>query len=176
MSNLGSLSSYLGIEVKQGKKFIFLSQTTYAQKLLQHANLGGCNAVATPLEARVKFTIEEEESRVNSTEYRSLIRSLKYLTRTRPDLLFSVGILSRYMENSSQEHYNGVKNVLRYVKEAEDYGLLYKRGESNAKLIGYSDINFTGDCNDRKSTFSDIFFRRNGLVITKAEYRCFVVL
>ena len=53
---------------------------------------------------------------MNSTEYQSLIGSLRYLTHTRPDLLFSVGILSRYMENPSQEHYNGVKRVLRYVK------------------------------------------------------------
>ena len=76
MSNLGSLSSYLGIEVMQGKKFIFLSQTTYAQKLLQHAKLGKWNAVATPLEARAKFTNKEGGSRVNSIEYQSLIGSL----------------------------------------------------------------------------------------------------
>ena len=77
MSNLGSLSSYLGIEVKQGKKLIFLSQTTYAHKLLQHENLRECNVVATPLEARVKFANEEGGSRVNSTEYHSLIGSLR---------------------------------------------------------------------------------------------------
>ena len=99
MSNLGSLSSYLGIEVKQGKNFIFLSQTAYAQKVLQHAKLGECNAAITPLEARAQFTNEEGRSTVNSTVYRSLIGSLRYLTHTRPDLLFSVGILSRYMEN-----------------------------------------------------------------------------
>ena len=52
MSNLGSLSSYLGIEVKQDKSFIFLSQTAYAHKLLQYAKLGECNAATTPLEAR----------------------------------------------------------------------------------------------------------------------------
>ena len=75
-SDLGFLSSYLGIEVKQGKKFIFLSQTSYAQKLIEHANLGECNAIATPLEARVKFTHEEGGSRVNSTLYQSLIGSL----------------------------------------------------------------------------------------------------
>ena len=51
MSNLGSLSSYLGIEVKQGKSFIFLSQKAYAQKLLQHAKLGECNVAVTPLKA-----------------------------------------------------------------------------------------------------------------------------
>ena len=112
MSNLGSLSSYLGIEVKQGKNFIFLSQTAYAQKVLQHAKLGECNAVATPLQARVKFTNEEGRSTVNSTVYRSLIGSLRYLTHTRPYLLFFVGILSRYMENPTHEHYNrGKANI-----------------------------------------------------------------
>ena len=69
MSNLGSLSSYLGIELKQGKNFIFLSQMVYAQKLLQHAKLAECNVVATLLEARAKFTNKEGNSRVNSTAY-----------------------------------------------------------------------------------------------------------
>ena len=108
MSNLGSLSSYLGIEVKQGKTYIFLSQTTYAHKLLQHAKLGDCNAATTPLEARGQFSTEEGRSTINSTLYRSLIGSLRYLTHTRPDLLFSLGILSRHMENPNQEYYNGV--------------------------------------------------------------------
>ena len=152
MSNLGSLSSYLGIEVEQGKKFIFLSQTAYAQKLLQHAKLGECNAATTPLEARAQFTNEEGRSTVNSTVYRSLIGSLRCLTHTRPDLLFSVGILSRFMKNFTQEHYNGVKCVLRYVKGTEDYILLYKKGDLKGELIGYSDSDFAGDCHDRKST------------------------
>ena len=127
--NLGSLSSYLGIEVKQGENFIFLSQTGYAKKVLQHAKLGECNAVATPLEARVKFTNEEGRSTVNTTVYRSLIGSLRYLTHTRLDLLSSVGILSRYMESPTLEHYNGVKRILRYIKGTKDFGLLYKKGD-----------------------------------------------
>ena len=102
MSNLGSLSSYMGIEVKQGKKFIFLSQTAYARKLLQHAKLGECNAAATPLEARTQFTNDERSSMVNSTTYQSLIGSLRYLTHMRPDLLFSVGILNRYGKSQSR--------------------------------------------------------------------------
>ena len=56
------------------------------------------------------------------------------------------------MENLNQEHYNGVKRVLRYVKGTEDYGLFYKKGESNAHLIGYSNGDFAGDSSDRKST------------------------
>ena len=174
MSDLGFLSSYLGIAVKQGKKYIFLSQTSYAQKLLEHANLGECNAVATPLETRVKFTNKEEGSRVNSTLYRSLIGSLRYLTHTRPDLLFSVGILCRYKENPSPEHYNGVKRVLRYVKGTEEYGLLYKQGESNAEVVGYSDSDSAGDYNDRKSTSGHIFLF-GGMVVSWSSQKQSIV-
>ena len=62
------------------------------------------------------------------------------------------------MENSYQEHYNGVKRVLRYVKVTEDYRLIYKKGELKGELIGYNDNDFRGDCNDRKSTSGHIFF------------------
>ena len=158
MSNLGSLSSYLGIEVKQGRNFIFPSQVLYAQKLLNHEKLTECNATTTPVETREKFTNGEGGTRVNSIEYRRLIGSLRYLTHTRPDLLFSMGILSRYMENQNQEHYNGVKRVLGYVKGTEDYGLFYKKGESNPELIGYNDSDFAGDCSGRKITSGHIFF------------------
>ena len=158
MSNLGSLSSYLGIEVKQGKDFIFLSQMAYAQKILQHAKLGECNSAFTPLEARAQFTYEGGKSTVNSTIYRSLIGSLRYLTHTRPDLLFAVGIFSRHMEHPTQEHYIGVKRVLRYLKGTENYGLFYKKGDLKGELIRYSDSDFAGDSNDRKSTSGHIFF------------------
>ena len=158
MSNLGSLSSYLGIEVKQSKDFIFLSQTAYAQKVLQHAKLGHCNSAITPLESQAKFISEEGKSTVNSTTYHNLIGSLRYLTHTRPDILFAVGILSRHMENPTQEHYIGVKRVLRYLKGTENYGLFYKKGDFRGELIGYSDNDFAGDSNDRKSASGHIFF------------------
>ena len=114
--------------------------------------------MSTPLEARVKFTTVEESDRVNVTTYRSLIGSLRYLTHTRPDLLYFVGILSRYMEKPSQEHLNAVKRVIRYVKGTADYGILDKKGESNSELIGYSDSDFSGDVGDQKSTSGHIFF------------------
>ena len=158
MSDLGSLSSYLGLEVKQVDDYIFLSQNTCAQKILEYAQLTECNAVSTPVEARVKFTRIEESDRMNVTTYRSLIVSLRYLTHTRLDLLYSVGILSRYMEKPSQEHLNVVKRVIRYVKGTTDYGLLYKKGDSNSELVGYSDSNFVRDIGDWKSTSSHIFF------------------
>ena len=75
----------------------------------------------------MKFTTTEESDSVNVTTYRSLIGSLRYLTHTRLDLLYSVVILSRYMEKPSQEHLNAVKRVIRYVKGTADYELLTTR-------------------------------------------------
>ena len=176
MSNLGSLSSYLGIKVKRGKDFIFLSQTTYAQKVLQHAKLGECNSAFTPLETRAQFTYEEGKSTDNSTAYRSLIGSLKYLTHTRPDLLFAVGILSWHMENPTREHYIGEKRVLRYLKGTKDYGLFYKKGHLKGDLIGYSDSDFSGDCNDQKSTSGHIFFSGGMAVSWSSQKQSIVAL
>ena len=175
ISNLVSLSSYLRIEVKQGKSFIFLSQIAYAQKLLQYAKFRECNAATIPLEARAQFT-NEGSSTVNSTAYRSLIGNLRYLTHTRPHLLLSVGILSQYMENPNQEHYNGVKRVLRYVKGTEDYQLLYKKGELKEELIGYNDNDFAGDCNYRKSTSRHIFSFSGMAVIWSSQKQSVVAL
>ena len=90
--------------------------------------------------------------------FRSLIGSLRYLIHTRPDLLYSVGILSRYMEKPSHVHLNAVKSVRRYVKGTADYELFYKKGELNYELIGFSDSDFAGDISDRKSISGHIFF------------------
>ena len=173
MSDLGSLSSYLGLEVKQEDNYIFLSQNAFAQKILEYARLTECNVVSTPLEARAKFICNEESDRVNVTTYRSLIGSLRYLTHTRPDLLYSVGIL-RCMEKPSEEHLNVVKRVIRYLKGTADYGLFYKKGELNSKLIVYSDRDFAGDIGDQKSTSGHIFFL-GGMAISRSSQKQSIV-
>lgn len=127
MSDLGLLTTYLGIEIKQRPDSICLSQSGYARRLLEIRGLVNCNPSSTPLEAQIKFSKEDELSRVNSTDFRSVIGSLWYLTHTRPNLIFSVGLLSRYMENPSSEHLSSAKRILRYVKGTIDYGLVYMR-------------------------------------------------
>lgn len=115
MSDLEALSFYLGIEVKQMQSGIELCQSSYVVKLLEKAGMKDCNSCATPMEARLKLSKDSASSVVDSTEYRSLIGSLRYLLHTRPDLTFSVCYLSRFMEEPKQEHLNAVKKVFRYI-------------------------------------------------------------
>ena len=175
MSDLGLLTSYLRIEVKQERGKIVLSQKSYALRILEQSGMSECNPAHTPLESRCKFGKESHPS-VNSTIYQSLMGSLRYLTHTRPDLMFSVGYLSRYMENPTTEHMSAVKRILRYVKGTLDLGLVYKKNEAGIKLVGYSDSDYAGDPDDRKSTTGMAFFLGNNLICWASQKQKIVAL
>ena len=70
--------------------------------------------------------------------FRNLVGSLIYLTNSRPDILFSVSIISKFMENPSRFYFAATKKILRYLQGTKDYGILYKEQDDN-KLIDYSD-------------------------------------
>jgi hypothetical protein len=98
MSDLGLLSFYLGIEVKQTGSSISLCQAAYAKKLLEKVGLGSCNPTQAPMEARFKLSKNSGTPDIDTTMYRSLVGSLRYLVHTRPDIMFAVGYVSRFME------------------------------------------------------------------------------
>lgn len=158
MTDLGSLSYYLGIEVRQTAEGLELKQEAYAKKLLEKAGMANCNGCATPMESRIQLSKRSEAPAVDRTEYRSIIGSLRYLLHTRPDLSFSVGFLSRFMESPRHDHKVALKRVLRYLSATAGYGLQYSRGRGSLKLIGYSDSDLAGDIDDRRSTTGAIFF------------------
>ena len=114
LNNLGPFNSYLGIEVIQQKCHISLKQRPYVVKILEQFNMMNCNSSLTPMEARVKFVKNGLDSSVDSTLYQSLIGNLRYLTHTRPNLVFSVSFLNRFMGHPTSEHMVALKRVLRY--------------------------------------------------------------
>jgi hypothetical protein len=130
MSDLGLLSYYLGIEVRQGSDDIFLCRSAYAGKIMECCGLSLCNPSASPMESQLKLSKVGTEEAVNVTEYQSVIGALRYLLHTRPDLTFAVGYLSRFMEAPYVDHLAAVKRILRYVAGTRDYGLHYTRREN----------------------------------------------
>jgi hypothetical protein len=177
MSDLGALSYYLGIEVKQGEHRIGLSQYAYARKLLEKAGLGSCNPCATPMEAKLNLSKVSNSPPVDATMYHSLIDSLRYLLHTRPELAYSVCYLSRFMELPKCEHLDAVKRVLQYVAGMMDYGLLYPRGKSGSfKILGYSDSDMAGDIDDSRRTSGVLFFPGDGAATWSSQKQRVVVL
>eukprot|EP00253_Pinus_taeda_P036544 PITA_36544 len=98
MTDLGYVHYYLGIEVTQHPKSIFLSQKKYIGDLLNRFGMTECNPLSTPMEQNLKLTSIEGKEFEDATKYRQLVGSLIYLTTTRPDISFVVGILSRFMQ------------------------------------------------------------------------------
>ena len=100
---------------------------------------------------------------VDPTLYRSMIGSLLYLTASRPDIAFSVGVCARFQAAPKESHLTAVKRIIRYINGTSDYGIWYSR-DSNECLAGYSDANWAGCIDDRKSTSGGCFYLGNNLV------------
>jgi hypothetical protein len=158
MSDLGLLSFYLGIEVYQGDSGITIRQITYAKRVVELAGITDCNLALTPMEERLKLSHDSTMEEVDATQYRRLVGSLRYLAHTRPDLAFSVGYISRFMQRQMMEHQQAVKRIIRYVAGTLDHDLYYPRCPGEAHLVRYSDSDHVDDIDTSKSTSGILFF------------------
>jgi hypothetical protein len=164
MSDLGLLSFYLGIEVRQDAGGITLRQTHYAKKILEMAGMADCKAATTPMEERLRLSRDSTTEEVDATLYRRIVGSLRYLIHTRPDLTYVVGYVSRFLERPTEEHFQVVKKILRYIAGTLQYGLRYGRRTGTTRLVGYCNSDLIGDIDTRKSTTGALFFLSKSLM------------
>jgi len=127
---------------------------------LNKFNIEESNAVNTSVDCEIKLSRYNEGSNVDVTYFKSLVGSLRYLTCIRPDILYGVGLVSLYMEKLKSTHLMAAKRILHYIKRTISYGLLYTRCD-DFQLNGYSDSDWAGDVDERKSTTGYIFFLDN---------------
>ncbi|KAL5828852.1 hypothetical protein ACOSQ3_018320 [Xanthoceras sorbifolium] len=154
------MAYYLGIEVKQKEEDIFISQENYAKEILKKFKIDDCKPINTPVECEIKLSKHDEGESIYPTFFKSLVGSLRYLTCRRPDILYAVGLVSRYMENPTTTHFKAAKRILHYIKGTIDFGLFYSVS-NDYKLVGYSDSDWGGDKDDRKSISGFVFFMGN---------------
>jgi hypothetical protein len=100
---------FLGIEVHQSAKGIFVCQQKYATDILKRFRMKGCNPVETPIPLGTKLRKNHEGPTVDSTLYKSLVGSLLYLTTTRPDSMYAASLFSRFMESPKDSHWKMTK-------------------------------------------------------------------
>ena len=99
MRDLGKLTYYLGIKVLQHRDGIMLKQERYTEKILEETGMSVCNPTHTPMDSNVKLSKSAEEKSIDANAYRRSVGCLGDLVHTRPDVSFSVGVLSRYMQD-----------------------------------------------------------------------------
>ena len=116
-----------------------------------------CNPMNTSMESGVKLSKFKYKEKENPTLFKSLVGSLRYLTCTRPNILFVVGIVSYFMETSTITQMKVAKQILHHLKGISDYKLFHYSSK-NFKLMGFYDSDFGKDINDRKNTIGFVFF------------------
>ncbi|WVZ21733.1 hypothetical protein V8G54_000277 [Vigna mungo] len=159
MTELGSLSYFLGLEFVQTNSGILMHQKRYVLSTLERFNLSNCNCTTIPVIANLKLTSQQEETKVDATLYKQIVGTLRYICNTRPDISYGVGLISRFMHDPRQSHLAAAKHILRYLKGTVDFGLLFpKKSEStHGTLEAWCDADWSGDPIDRKSTFGYLF-------------------
>lgn len=166
MTDMGQLSYFLGIDFKETEAGVVMHQSKYAVDLLVKFHMSNCNLVATPDETGLMMSLNDEGELADATLYRQIVGSLRYLCNTRPDIAYSVGIISRFMKAPKISHMMATKKILRYVKGTTDYGVLlpFGQNESNQNMLGYTDSDWRKDKNDRKSTAAYVFMYSRALI------------
>ena len=125
--------------------------------------LESASSVRTPMSPNVKLTMDLLGKSVDSSLYRSMIGSFLYLTASRPDISYSVGVCARYRANPEESLMTTLKRIIKYVKTTVEFGVWYSK-DTNDVLTRYSDADWAGNADDRESTSGGCFYVGNNLV------------
>ncbi|GKA37438.1 putative ribonuclease H-like domain-containing protein [Tanacetum coccineum] len=151
MSSMRELTFFLGLQVRQKKDGIFISQDKYVDEILKKFGFKEVKTASTPIETQKPLLKDENGEELDVHMYRSMIGSLMYLTSSRPDIMFAVCACARYQVNSKVSHLHDVKRIFKYLKGQPKLGLWYPK-DSPFDLVAYTDSDYAGASLDRKST------------------------
>ncbi|KAI0522814.1 hypothetical protein KFK09_005199 [Dendrobium nobile] len=162
MKDLDKANQFLGIKIESTPDKYFLSQTLYANSIIQLAELQHCNSEANPCVNKKPAVSPEDPPCFTTNTYRKIIGSLQYLTLTRPDIAYAVNVLSQHMHDPANHHTLLLKKLLRYIKGTAEFGLPITR--SNLLLRTFADADWASDPLTRKSTSGFCTFLGDTLV------------
>nr|GEX94884.1 zinc finger, CCHC-type [Tanacetum cinerariifolium] len=136
---------------------ITIKQTGYITKILKETSMMDSNDAKIPMDPGTKLVKTEDGNSIDATYYKSLIGSLRYLLHTRPDLSYSAGLLSRFMQDPKDHHLKAVKQVIQYIKGTKEHGIIYKK-EGGCKITRSSDSSYGINTDQGKGTIGIVFY------------------
>nr|GEW33964.1 retrovirus-related Pol polyprotein from transposon TNT 1-94 [Tanacetum cinerariifolium] len=163
MSMMGEIMFFLGLQVNQSPSGIFINQSNYVNEILKKYGLNTCDTIGTPMDIKDKLDLDQIETPVDATKYRSMIGALMYLTSSRLDIIHATCLCARYQAQPTEKHLKEVKRIFRYLRGTINMGLWYTK-DSGFELTGLSDADYAGCKDTFKSTSGGAQFLGGKLV------------
>ncbi|BBG99739.1 transposable element gene [Prunus dulcis] len=173
---------FLGMEILRTPNGLSLTQSKYIKDLLTRTKMQDAKHISSPVASGRRLSLHDGAPLDDPSEYRSVVGALQYLTLTRPDIAFAVNHVCQFMHQPTSAHWVAVKRILRYLNGTSTHGLFYKPG--SLSLMAYSDADYAGDPDDRRSTGGYCLYLGSNLISwsskkqggvsrssTEAEYR-----
>lgn len=159
---------FLGLHIEgEADGSIFLHQQAYARRILERFRMEEANPVAIPADPSQQLSLSEpagDQEDITTAPYREAVGSFMYLSiATRPDITFAVNQASRYLEKPTTTHWRAVKRILKYLKGTINHGLRFKCDQKK-QLLAYSDADYAGDLETRRSTTGYVLSFAGGTV------------
>ncbi|GKF62991.1 uncharacterized mitochondrial protein-like protein [Tanacetum coccineum] len=153
---MGELKFFLGIQIHQSPRGIFINQDKYAQEILKKHGMTSCDSVGTPM-ATKPLDAHLSGTPVDQTKYHSMAEALMYLTASRPDIVHATCYCASYQARPTEKHLREVKRIFRYLKNTINMRLWYPK-DTGFELTTFSDSDHAGCLDSRKSTSGSIQF------------------
>lgn len=145
-----------------------LSQHKYLKELLQKTGMDQCQPCDTPMDVNTKLSKYSGEAFDDSLLFRSTIGALQYLTITRPNIAYTVNMLSQFLHSPCVEHWLAYKKLLRYLKGTVILGLRFSPSSSTC-IEAFSDANSARCPDDRRSTGGHCVFFGSSMVVWNSK-------
>ncbi|GJS76499.1 retrovirus-related pol polyprotein from transposon TNT 1-94 [Tanacetum coccineum] len=163
MSMMGQMSFFLGLQISQSFRGIFINQSKYASEIVKKYGLNTIDSVNTPMIKNKKLDKDLQGKPVDATLYQGMIGSLMYLTASRPDLNYVVCLCAQYQAKPTEKHLQAVKRIFRYLNRTINMGLWYSKN-TDMSLTAYADADHAGCQDTRRSTSGSTQFLGDKLV------------
>ncbi|GKC32704.1 hypothetical protein Tco_1039998 [Tanacetum coccineum] len=175
MSIMGEMTFFLGLQVNQSPRGIFINQSNYVLEILIKYGMDMSNLVGTLIEIKDKLDLDQNGTLVDATKYRSMIGALMYHTSSRPDILHATCLCARYQAKQTEKYLKKVKRILCYLRGTINISLSYTK-DSGFELIGFLDADYARCKDTFKSTSSGAQFLGEKLVSWSSKKQDYMAL
>ncbi|GJZ07884.1 uncharacterized mitochondrial protein-like protein [Tanacetum coccineum] len=167
MSMMGELKFFLGIQIHQSPRGIFINQAKYAQEILKKHAMTSCDSVGTPMATKPLYA-DLSGTLVDQMKFHSMVGALMYLTASRSDIIHATCYCARYQARPTKKHLKEVKRIFWYLKNTINMRLWYLK-DTGFELTSFLDSDHAGCLDIRKSTFGGIQFLGGDKLVSRSS-------